>query len=99
MDPEGPSLPDTWEEDTDGRRNDRASPGGHRAAGQGADPREAPRPPEDQQPQRDADDGGLRPEQLDDRPGAQGAEGQGSGPRADLRGDRRGQARPGAEHG
>ncbi len=53
----------------------------------------------DQQPERDADDAGPRSEQLDDRDGAEGAQGQGPGPRADVRGNRRGEARHDAADG
>ena len=51
---------------------------------QGSDAGQVPRIAADQQSQRDADDGGPRSEQLDDRDGHQGTQGQRTGPRADL---------------
>ena len=61
----------------------------HPPARPGAHPRQAARPATHLQPQRHADDGGDRPEQLDDHHDEGRAEA-----RADLRRDRRGQDHP-----
>ena len=69
-------------ESSDGYRRELESFEHRRPLGQGFDAGQAPRFAADQQPQRNADDGRPRPEQLDDRDGRQGAERQGAGPRA-----------------